>query len=133
MATQTLEKRSAEERAPAERTWNGRSYVPAVDIYETKDELLLVADMPGANGNEIDIHFEQGELTISAPVASRQPETTAYLLGEYGTGGFHRSFRISEAIDASRISAEYKEGVLTLHLPKVEAVKPRKIEVKATS
>jgi HSP20 family protein len=132
MTTQTLEKRPTQETASAEPTWTGRTYVPAVDIYETKDELLLLADLPGVKGEDVNIHFEQGELTISAPVHARQPEGTAYLLAEYATGGFQRSFQISEAIDAGRISAEYKGGALTLHLPKVEAVKPRKITVKAS-
>ncbi len=56
---------------------------------------------------------------------------SAYLLREYGVGDFYRTFRVSEQIDASRIEAEYADGVLKLHLPKVEAVKPRKITVKA--
>lgn len=132
MTTQTLEKRPTQVTAPAERTWTGRAYVPAVDIYETKDELLLLADLPGVKGEDIYVHFEQGALTISAPVHGRQPEGTAYLLAEYGTGSFHRNFQIGEAIDASRISAEYKDGVVTLRLPKVEAVKPRKITVKSS-
>ncbi len=132
MTTQTIEKRPSREISPAERTRNERTYVPAVDIFETKDELALLADMPGVKGDGISVSFEKGELSISAPVESRQPEGVSCLLAEYGTGGFFRSFQISEAIDASRISAEYKDGVLTLHLPKVEAIKPRKIAVKAS-
>lgn len=124
----TIEKRS--ERAPqTERTRGGQMYRPNVDILEKQEELLVVADLPGVRGGEIDIRFEDGELIIHAPAAARQ-EGVRYLLQEYGVGDFYRTFRVSESIDAAKISAEHKEGVLVLHLPKVEAVKPRKIKVK---
>ena len=87
--------------------------------------------MPGAKNNAIDIQFEDGSLTIHAKVPARQESQGPYVRQEYGVGDFYRTFRVSEQIDASRISAEYAAGVLTLHLPKVEAVKPRKIKVAA--
>lgn len=131
--TNALEKRKTSEAVPAaaERTRTGRTYTPYVDIYETADELLLLAEMPGAVPDSVDVNFEGGELTISARVEPRQPAGTLYLLEEYGAGDYFRTFRISEAVDASRISAELKHGILTLHLPKVEAAKPRKIAVAA--
>jgi len=104
--------------------------VPAVDIIEKDDELLLMADVPGARADGIDIQYERGELTITARVQPRQPAGTTYLLREYGVGDFVRTFRVSEAIDASKIEAEVADGVLTLHLPKAEALKTRKIAVK---
>lgn len=111
------------------RAW---TYRPNVDIVETATEVTLFADMPGARADAIDIHFEKGVLAIRAKVATRDVEGRQSLLREYGIGDFHRTFQVSESIDASRISAEYKSGVLTLHLPKVEAVQPRKIEVKTS-
>lgn len=131
MTTNTLEKRTTPEStlANAERTRTGRTYTPYVDIYETRDELTLVAEMPGAMADTVDVDFEGGELSIGARVEPRQPAGTQYLLEEYGAGDYFRTFRISEAVDASRISAELRNGLLTLHLPKVEAVKPRKIAV----
>lgn len=128
MNTTTLERQKVP--AEVERTRSGKTYLPAVDIRETKEELVLFADLPGVKPDGVDIHFEGGELTITGRVEPRQPDGTRYLLLEYETGDFARTFRISESIDASRISAELKDGVLTLHLPKVEAVKPRKIAVK---
>jgi len=107
-----------------------RTYSPPVDIYETENELVLHADMPGVNAQNLDIRFEDGELTILGKVADRQPEDQKYLLHEYGVGDFYRVFAISEAVDVSRIAAECSNGVLTLHLPKTEAVKPRRIAVK---
>ena len=115
---------------PAESARCGAWYRPNVDIVERENELMLVADMPGVDRNGLDVHFEDGELTIFAPAPSRGPSAGAYLMHEYGVGDFRRKFRISEHVDASQIHAEYVDGVLMVNLPKVEALKPRKIEVK---
>ena len=125
-------KPSAEDATGAEHTRCGRCYRPNVDIVERPNELTVLADMPGADAEQIDVNFEDGTLTIHARVEPRQPADTPYALQEYGVGHFHRTFRISEAVDASKISAEYTDGVLTLHLPKTEATKPRKITVKTS-
>lgn len=127
----TIQKPSADEATSAELTRCGACYRPHVDILEKADELVVLADVPGASGDSIDIDFEDGELTIYAKVEPRQDETAEFLTREYGIGDFHRTFRVSEAIDASSISAEYSEGVLTLHLPKAASAKPRKIAVKS--
>ncbi len=115
----------------AERTRGGRVYRPNVDILESKDELTLVADVPGVKSDSIDIDFDDGVLTIQGQVASRYAEDTTFLLREYGIGDFYRTFRVSEQINAGAIHAECADGVLRVHLPKVEAAKPRKIEVKS--
>ena len=115
----------------AEHTRGGPYYRPNVDIYELADQLVVQADMPGTKTDQIDIQFEDGSLTIHGRVPLRQESQGPYLRNEFGVGDFYRTFRVSEHIDASRISAEYRDGVLTLHLPKTEAVKPRKIKVAA--
>ncbi len=115
----------------AENTRSGRLYRPLVDIIELTDELLVLADLPGATADNTDIRFEDGMLTLHARVEPRRGADLNYALCEYGVGDYFRTFRISEAIDASKIAAEYRDGVLTLHLPKTEAVKPRKISVAA--
>lgn len=125
-------KPTAETSPTAELTRSGVYYRPNVDILEAQDELTLVADVPGADGNQMDIHFEEGTLTLLAKVPSRHRDNVEYLAQEYGVGDYYRTFQVSEAIDASKISAEYADGVLTLHLPKAEAVKPRKISVKTS-
>jgi HSP20 family protein len=114
-----------------EHTRGGAYFRPNVDIYELIDELVVRADMPGTTTDQIDIQFEDGSLTIHGRVPERQQSQGPFLRNEYGVGDFYRTFRVSEQIDASRISAEYRDGVLTLHLPKTEAVKPRKIKVAA--
>ena len=130
-AENTLTKATAEETAAVERTRCGTCYRPNVDIREQNDELLVVADVPGARGDSIDVKFENGMLEIYAAVSPRQHEGPNYLLYEYGVGDYYRTFQVSEAIDAQKISADYADGVLTLHLPKAEAARPRKIAVSA--
>jgi len=127
----TQMKTTAEQSASAESTRCERCYRPNVDILERGDELLVVADVPGARSDSIDVHFEDGTLKIHAAVEPREGDDQACLLREYGVGDFRRSFQVSEAVDASKISAEYADGVLTLRLPKAEALKPRKIAVQA--
>ncbi len=113
-----------------ERTQGGPTYNPRIDIWEADDQLVLQADLPGVAPEDLDIQFENRELRIHGKVTPRH-ENIRFLYGEYGIGDFYRSFAIGENIDADKISAELKDGVLTLHLPKTEAVKSRRIEVKA--
>jgi HSP20 family molecular chaperone IbpA len=126
-----VEKHTSSEVPAREMARGRRTYIPSVDIVETNDELVVYADMPGVGADNVDIHFENGELAIFGKVLDRQRENQSYLHREYGVGDFQRVFSISETIDAEKISAEYSHGVLTLRLPKVEAARPRKIAVKA--
>ena len=108
---------------------NLSAWAPAVDIYETEGELTLVADVPGVRSEDVDLRYEQGELVVHAQVAPRHRDQT-FLLQEYEEGDFYRAFTIHESIDAGHISAECKNGILAVHLPKVEAAKPRRISVR---
>lgn len=116
------------ERGGAEAT-RGLHFTPRVDILETADELTLLADMPGVRPEDADIRFENGELVIHGRCRPRH-EGAAFLLSEYGVGDFYRAFTITQDVDADKIGAEMKHGVLTVHLPKSEKVKPKKIAVK---
>jgi HSP20 family molecular chaperone IbpA len=127
----TVEKRAEAEVTQNEPTRGGVRFRPAVDIIEFSDELRVVADVPGASADGIDINFEKGVLTIHAKVEPRHSGETDYLLRGYGVGDYYRVFNVSENIDASKISAEYADGILTLHLPKSEAAQPRKVEVRS--
>lgn len=102
---------------------------PRVDVLETENEFLLLADLPGVRPDDVDVRFEQGELTVhgrrQADGTTRRP-----LLAEHGGANFHRVFAVAETVAADRINADLKNGVLTVRLPKVEAVKPRKIAVR---
>ena len=130
MTTMAIERPAKREIAGTEPTWNQPQFRPNVDILERPDELTVLADMPGTCAQDVDIQFENGTLTLHGKVKDRNPQETGYVMQEYGVGDFHRTFQVSEIIDVTRISAEYKDGVLILHLPKTEAVKPRKIAVK---
>jgi len=130
MSTDMTVKKQEGEVARVERTRDRRTYTPNVDIIETSDEFLVVADMPGVAADAVDIRYEQGVLTMHGRVEPRQnEETTSYLLQEYGVGDYYRSFRLGEGIDPDKIEAHLKDGVMELHLPKSEASKPRKIAV----
>lgn len=124
------ETRAMETRPQGEATFSQPTFLPNVDIFETQEELLLLADMPGVSSDRVDLTFEKGQLVLHGRVERRQKEDQRYLRSEYATGDFYRVFEVSESIDASKISAEMRGGVLRLHLPKAESIKPRRIEIK---
>ena len=112
-----------------ESTRGGNYYQPRVDIFETDQELTMYADLPGVRAEDVDLRFERGELILQGRV--QRPERPGQaLLTEYQEGDFFRVFQIHESIDTTRITAECKHGVLTVHMPKVEEVKPRQVMVK---
>ena len=102
---------------------------PSVDIYENADEVLLVADLPGVEKDNIDIRLEKGELTIEAK-RRKAPEGSA-LASEFRTFDFRRAFLVPRGINPEGIAADMASGVLKVHLPKAAALKPRQIAVKA--
>jgi HSP20 family protein len=114
----------------AERTRNEPVYTPAVDIYETQDDLVLLADLPGVTKQDLTIKLDDEILTIEgAAQASAAPGQQ--LLKEYASGTFYRQFTVGEAIDREKIDANLKNGVLELVLPKAEKAKPKRIQVKS--
>jgi HSP20 family molecular chaperone IbpA len=124
-------KRQQSDVATIERTHGGVTFSPRIDIWESEDELVLYADMPGVTAENVNIQFENRELRIHGKVSPRH-QGIDFLYGEYGIGDFYRTFTIGETIDSQKIRAELKDGVLVLHLPKTEAVKPRRIEVRSS-
>jgi HSP20 family protein len=122
--------KEAAEIAGPEATRGGIYYTPRVDIYETADEVVLMCDLPGVKPLDLDVQFVKGELTLSGKVQPRQTPAE-YVRQEYGVGDFYRTFTVAPEIDAGKISAESRDGVLTIHLPKPEKAKPKRIAVKA--
>ena len=106
-----------------------KTFTPRVDVFETEHEFLVHADIPGVQPGDIHLNFENGQLSLHGKVtpATTQPNS---LLREYAVGDYHRTFALNDDIDASKINADYKLGVLTVKLPKREELKPRKIEIK---
>ena len=115
----------------AERTRARMAFVPRVDIYETGDEIVLVADMPGVDEKSVDITLEKNVLTINGYVEPEYPEDYCLCCAEYEVGDYQRSFTLSDKIDQERIEAAVKDGVLRLHLSKAGPARARKITVEA--
>jgi HSP20 family protein len=105
------------------------TFTPRVDIIELPEEMLLYADMPGVRPEAVDVRFENGELILHGKCNPRHPAKND-LLKEFEVGDYYRVFTLNESINPEKIVADLKQGVLILHLPKSEAVKPRKITVK---
>lgn len=102
--------------------------IPAVDIYETGEGLVVVADVPGVSREGLDIQVREGVLTINGKIQQIPRDGLTY--GEFDLISYHREFRLGEKVDQGNISAKLERGVLTLTLPKVEESRPRQIEVK---
>jgi HSP20 family protein len=105
------------------------TFQPNVDICDRGTEVLLVCDVPGARPDGIDVTFEDGVLAVQAAVPPRELPGMV-LRREYGVGSFRRSFRLGEGFDASLITADYRRGVLTIRVPRLAAVRPRKVAVR---
>ena len=122
----------AKEEAPAkgERVRSGRVFLPAVDIFETPEALVLVADMPGVPSDKIIVDLRNNHLTITGEINPPLGEKETLLVQEFYTGDFQRDFQLGTLIDQDHIAATMKDCVLRLTLPKAAQAKPRKIEVK---
>ena len=106
-----------------------RFVTPAVDIFETEQGLTLVADVPGLDREHLSIDIDQGVLTLEGRTPEWQGSQEIYR--EFTMPSYYRQFQLPDTIDLARISAEIRNGVLTLKLPKAEAAKPRRIEVRS--
>ena len=109
----------------------GRSWIPAVDVFETNDrEYVLKAELPDMKSDDINITFDNGVLTLTGERTSDLDETHGtFHRSERAYGRFSRSFTLPATIDANRINASYKDGVLTIRVPQREEAKPKQIPV----
>lgn len=115
----------------AERTRASKAFVPRVDIYETRETIFVMADMPGVDENSVEITLEKGVLTINGYLEPEEPEGFNLAYAEYDVGDYQRSFKLSNEIDQEHIEASVSNGVLNLRLPKAGPAKARKIAVRA--
>jgi len=107
-----------------------RWLAPLVDVFENEDELLLRADLPGVSHESLNVHLEKNQLLIEAK--RTLGDVAGQPLGrELVDGSFRRVFELPGGIDGGKVTAELKDGVVTIHLPKADALKPRKIAIKA--
>ncbi|HEX2966295.1 MAG TPA: Hsp20/alpha crystallin family protein [Syntrophorhabdaceae bacterium] len=112
------------ERARAAKIFN-----PDVDIMERKDDIIVIADMPGIDESSVDVTLENNVLNIYGKVDWNAPENLKLLHSEYGIGDYQRVFTLSGEVDREKIEATVNNGVLRIVLPKAEAIKTKKIAV----
>jgi HSP20 family protein len=106
--------------------------LPPVDVFEDASGITLHADMPGVSKDNLDLHVDGGTLTIEGALGLELPEGMEASHAEVGLARYRRVFTLSTDLDAGKISAELKQGLLTLRIPKAEHAQPRRIEVKVS-
>lgn len=116
----------------SERMRARRVFTPRTDIYETRDAIVVLAEMPGVAPDAVDITLEKRVLTIHGHVGEQEHPGYQQVYTEYAEGDYERSFTLSEDIDPNGIEAMHSNGVLRLVLPKAERAKAKKIQVKAS-
>jgi HSP20 family protein len=126
-----LKEKQEVKKAAGEGTRPGPVFIPAVDILENTNELIVLADMPGVDSKNVDIDLRESKLTITGRIDPVEKEGEVALYKEFQWGDYFRQFTLSDVIDQGKISAKMENGVLRLILPKVEKMKPQKIQVTA--
>ena len=121
------QKREVEKKQ--ESTIPSRAFMPIADIFETDKALTVILEMPGVDKENVDVSVENDILTIEGRIDYSKYERLQPVYTEYNIGHYVRTFQISSKIQQGEISAELKDGVMTLVLPKAEKAKPRKIKV----
>ena len=101
--------------------------IPAVDIYETDEQMTLIADLPGVAKDQLTLGIEQGILTLEGLTADI--ETSGGIYREFGTTGYSRRFQLPDTLDFDNVTAELRDGVLSVTLPKAAAARPRRIPI----
>lgn len=108
------------------------TFSPRFDLWEGDQEMILYGDLPGVDPDKLEIEFQDRQLMIRGQVC-RYDEGLNLLRPEYAIGDYQRKFTITEAINSEGITAELRDGVLTIRLPKVDQVKPRRIQVNSSN
>jgi HSP20 family protein len=121
--------RKREVDSKQETTVPARAFVPITDIFETEEALTVIMEMPGVAKENVEVNVENDVLTIEGRIDFSKYERLQPVYTEYNVGHYARTFRLSSKIDQDRISAEIKDGVMMLLLPKAEKAKARRITV----
>ena len=124
-----LQKKKELQPSAGEGTRLGPVFIPAVDIIETQDEIIVLADMPGVDSKNVDIDLKENQLTLRGRIDPVVSEKENSLYNEFGWGDYLRTFTLSNLINQEKIAAKMDQGVLRLTLPKAEKMKPKKITV----
>jgi len=127
----TVEQRTPQTADGSQRPAPRLVFLPPAEIYETRDNIVVLAEMPGVAPDAVDITLERRILTIRGRSVANNHAGYQRVYNEYADGDYERVFTLSENIDQDRIGATLKDGVLHLVLPKAETAKARKIELKS--
>jgi HSP20 family protein len=119
------------ESGPEETADRRQAHTPPIDIHEGPEGLTLEADLPGATQRNLRVNLEQNVLTLYVRIDSSPPQDARLIHEEYRVGDCYRSFILSDEVDRDRITADLKNGVLRLFLPKADRVRARRIEIRA--
>jgi len=107
-----------------------RSCAPLVDIYETEDDYILTAHLPGVKKENIKLNIEDGSLLIFGKINYHEALNRKYILNESDSANYYRKFKLSDSVNIEKIEASYENGLLQIKLPKHDYVKPRNISIK---
>jgi HSP20 family protein len=128
-----LVRRSRDESREKDESMALVEWVPVVDVVETDEEFQIRAELPGVEKNDVKLSVENGVLLISGHREQEKEEKgKRYHKIERAYGSFARSFTMPDVVDEQKVTAEFKNGVLTVHLPKSEKARPKSIEVQIT-
>lgn len=127
---QTPDPNRVPQQVPDEQAGNQPFVVPPVDVFEDESGITLLADLPGVSRDRLGVRVDGDSLILEASASTVQPENMQLVYGEALYPSYRRQFTLSRELDASRIEATLKDGVLKLGIPKLEEAKPRRIEVR---
>jgi HSP20 family protein len=127
---QTSDRNSTPQTARGESTREQPFVVPPVDVYEDGSGITLLADLPGVSRDRLGVRVDGETLLIEAAASTAQPEGMELIYGEAQYPSYRRQFTLSRELDATRIEAALKDGVLKLQIPKREEARPRRVEVR---
>lgn len=127
---QTSDRERVPQQVPDEQARNQPFVVPPVDVFEDESGITLLADLPGVSRDRLGVRVDGESLVLEATASTAQPEGMQLVYGEAQFPSYRRQFTLSRELDASRIEANLKDGVLKLVIPKLEEAKPRRIEVR---
>lgn len=127
---QTSERSGVPQQLPDEQARNQPFIVPPVDVFEDESGITVLADLPGVSRDRLGVRVDGDSLILEATAATFQPQDMQLVYGEARYPSYRRQFTLSRELDASRIEASLKDGVLKLGIPKLEEAKPRRIEVR---
>lgn len=117
---------------PARQAQLFSGWTPALDLYQTNDDIVAVVELPGMRKEDIEISLHDGTLTVAGERKDEAPEGDKAARTERFVGKFRRSISLPTRVDSNRVNATYRDGVLTVTLPKAEEVKPKQIQVNVS-